>query len=198
MKLNDIINDIQEISGIISESSLSRLWTKINNSDFCIISGYRFNLSASENKSRNAEILKTINAAKMGGYILIGHWQEAPDGKEWSDASPDELNDSVEESIMIPKPVSMQRAKFIEMCVGLCKKYNQDAIIIGLSSDGMYFYDKNGKSTKFASTMTMNKVGQAYSQMKRKKNIPFIFEGLLRPDNNISRQLYNKKGILWI
>ncbi len=183
--------------GYINEASLSRLLSRVQNNDFCIISGFRAGNTLNQNKSKNKEILQTINSAKMGGYLLIGHWQESPDGVEYNDATPDQLTDIVEESVLFVKSDQLDRDEFVSFSVQLCKKYNQDAIIIGLKDQGIFLYFKDGSSDRIGSKITLNKTSQAYSQMRKKANVPFVFEGTLSPVNNIGRQAFKQNNILY-
>lgn len=134
----------------------------------------------------------------MGGYSLIGHWKEAPDDVEYKDATEDQLSDTVEESVLFVKPDQMDRDEFISISTDIGKKFNQDAIVIGLSGEGVFLYYRNGGSDNIGTTLTLNKTAQAYSQMRKKKNIPFVFEGILHPINNISRHAFTLKNINYI
>jgi 3-deoxy-D-manno-octulosonic acid (KDO) 8-phosphate synthase len=67
-----------------------------------------------------------------------------------------------------------------------------------LVGDGIYLYYKNGGSDKIGSDISLNKTAQAYSQMRKKKNVPFVFEGSLQPTNNISKQAFKQKNIRYV
>ncbi len=195
MKLKPILN---ELFGNISEASLSRLLSKVQNNDFAIISAFRGGNSLKQNRQLNAQLLQSINAKKMGGYSLIGHWAEAPDDVDYEDATPDQLTDLVEESVLFIRPTTLSVDEFISFVVETGKKYNQDAVIIGLNGKGIFLYYDNGKIQNIGSDISLNKTAQAYSQMRKKKNVPFIFEGVRYPVNNIGRQAFGLQNIKYI
>ena len=194
--LQKIVED--QIGGIISEANLSRLVSKAANTDFCIATAFRGGRSLRKNRELNRELLQAINLKKMGGYPLIGHWQEAPEGVDYNDANPDELTDVVEESIMFVKPDNMNREEFVEFCTGIGSKFGQDAVIIGLNGQGVFLYYKGGGSDKIGDKLSLNKIGQAYSQLRKKPDVPFIFEGILHPSNNIGKMAFKAQNIKWI
>jgi len=133
----------------------------------------------------------------MGGYMLIGHWQEAPDGVDWRDASPEQLTDSEEETVLFVKPDDMDREEFVSICVELGKDFNQDAVIVGLNGEGIFLYFGDGEREQVGTTMSLNKIAQAYSRMRAKMNVPFVFEGTLAPTGNFGRQLCSIRNILY-
>lgn len=199
MKLKQIYEEISnERIGQISEASLSRLLSMAKSKDFCIATAFRYSNTLQQNRNLNRELLASLNSQKMGGYQLIGHWQEAPDGIDYQDAKPEELTDSVEESVLFTKPDSMQRQDFVNQCVGIAKKYNQDAVIIGLTGDGIYLAFKDGSTDKIGSGVSLNKTAQAYSQMRKKPNVPFIFEGNLQPTSNTSKMAFKARHIKYL
>lgn len=199
MNLKQIYEDISNSRlGQISESSLSRLLSMAKNKDFCIATGFRYTNTLQQNRQLNRQLLSTLNSQKMGGYQLIGHWQEAPDGVDYQDAAPDQLSDSVEESILFTKPEGMQRDAFVKQCVNIAKKYNQDAVILGLVNDGIYLAFKDGSTDKIGSGVSLMKTAQAYSQMKKKPNVPFVFEGMLQPTSNVSKMAFKARNIKYL
>lgn len=193
MKLSQIMHELQ--FGQINEAGLSRLLSKADTNDFCIVTAFRYGNSPKANRTKNQEIFSMLSSQKMSGYKLIGHWQEAPDGVEFQDTSPEQLTDSVEESVMFIRRADLEQDKFIELCVNLCKKFNQDAVVVGLVNDGVYLYFKDGTRQKVGTKLTLGKTGQAYSQMRNKKNVPFVFEGVAQPTSNISRQCFTAHNI---
>jgi hypothetical protein len=195
MKLKPIL---EELFGTISEASLSRLLSKVKTNDFAIISAFRYGNSLKQNRQLNAQLFQTINAKKMGGYALIGHWAEAPDDVDYEDATPDQLTDIVEESVLFIRPTNLSVDEFISFAVETGKKYNQDAVIIGLNEKGIFLYYDNGKIVNIGSDISLNKTAKAYSQMRKKKNIPFVFEGVRYPVNNIGRQAFTLQNIKYI
>lgn len=199
MKLKQIYEEISNGRiGQISEASLSRLLSMVQNKDFCIATAFRYGNSLQTNRNLNKTLLSTLNSQKMGGYQLIGHWQEAPDGVDYQDAKPNELTDSVEESILFVKPDNMDRNKFVTQCARIAKQFNQDAVVVGLANEGVHLVFKDGDTHKVGDKVALNKTAQAYSQMKKKPNIPFVFEGMLEPTSNISKQAFKARNIKYL
>ena len=167
----------------------------------------------------------------MWGYKLIGHWQESPEGVDYQDAKPEQLTDSIEESILFTRPPKMSQEEFIQFCVKIAKRYDQDAVLIGLiereasgqyggednpdmptrtgiSGLNIYVYYQNGERDHIGTNLSLNKISQGYSHMRQKrdpdepttsKTVPFsfVFEGILQPRGNLSRQVFTIKGILY-
>jgi hypothetical protein len=201
MNLIDLLGDVIGY-GVVSEAGLSRVLSRVEGNDFAIVSAYRSGNSNRENKKLHGQLLSQLNSKRMGGYVLIGHWQEAPDGVDYQDATPDQLTDSVEESVLFVKPDDLDTDEFITMAIDLGKQYGQDAVLVGLNEGdevpkmGVYLYYKNGARDKIGSKLSLNKMGQAYSQLKSKPEVPFIFEGTLSPSGKISKELFKAKNII--
>jgi hypothetical protein len=181
MKLKDIVSESLTEFGTISEASLSRLVSMVQNKDFCIATAFRSNFTKKQNRQRNKELFNMLQGKKMGGYMLVGHWQEAPDGTDWKDASPE----------------STPREEFTKMCVDIAKKFNQDAVIIGLQGEGVHLYFKNGDSTKIGTDFSIGKIAQAYSNLRGGNPTPFMFEGSLIPETNFGRMAFSINNILY-
>jgi hypothetical protein len=224
MKLKNIYKEIiTERIGVVNEASLSRLLSMASKRDFCVATGFRSGNDLKTNRQLNRELNAALASKKMGGYSLIGHWQEAPDGVEYKDADPETLQDSVEESVLFIRPESMQRKEFVDLCVSIARKFNQDAVVLGLVDNeakfnskgftlnkevredgtdfpesGIYLLFKDGSMDKIGNSLTLGKISQAYSQMKNKKNVPFVFEGVLQPTNNIGKQAFKSRNIKYL
>jgi len=197
MKLTEILAESLTEFGTISEASLSRLVSMVQTKDFCIATAFRSNFTQKQNRQRNKELFSMLQSKKMGGYMLVGHWQEAPDGTNWKDATPEQLQDITEESVLFVRPESISREQFIEMCIGIAKKFNQDAVIIGLNGEGVHLYFKNGDSSKIGTNFSIGKIAQAYSNLRGGNPSPFIFEGSLIPETNFGRMAFSINNILY-
>lgn len=182
---------------IISEDSLSRTLTAIKNKDFAILTAYRGNFSKAENIKRNRQLRAILNSNKMGVHQLVGHWQEAPAGKEYDACSQSELTDVVERSYLVTKPDNMSFEEFKEIILSLLTidGETQDAAIIK-NDEGIFLLFNNGSLDKIGDDVTLGKINQAYSQHV-KNNMPFVFEGIETPATNFAKQLYTKYNILF-
>mgnify|MGYP003638192742 CR=1 FL=1 len=166
---------------LLTEAGLARMLSRMTSKYWCVMSAERISNSPLENEEATRALVDTLNKRRMGGYPLIGHWQEAPDGIDYQDAEPDTLTDTTENAMMFIKPDDASPEKFIQFCISLSVKYNQDAVIIGVPENGMdeiFLYYPSGKRDLIGNQVTLDKIGQGYSQLKAKPNVPFVFEGL--------------------
>lgn len=198
MRIKDIVSESLPEFGSVNEASLARLVTMAKSKDFCVASAFRKDFTLKQNRQRNKELFPILQSRKMGGYMLVGHWQEAPDGTEWKDATPEQLEDITEESVLFVRPDSMPREEFIELGVSIAKKFNQDAVIIGLQGEGIFLYFKNGQRDQIGTDITVGKIAQAYSQLRGGNPSPFVFEGSLEPTSNVGRMAFSVNNILYV
>ena len=211
MNINKVIEELQtEINGrppkrlgILNESGLSRLITRISDregniiSDFGIITAFRDKYDLKTNLSRNRQIIDKLNTLKLGCYYLSGHWQEKTEdskGIDWDVAyEQGKTKDVVEDSLLVIRTGNISKEEFINLLVSLGNEFEQDAVLIGLVGEGIFNYF-NGNPTKIGTKLTLGKISQAFSEMK-KKPIPFVFEGIREPDSNSSRWVFKNYGI---
>lgn len=197
-KLSDILTEDPEQyleEGILSEAGLNRV-IKHTDKPFAILTAFRGGRSLKDNRKENKKLEGYMKAFRMGGIKLSGVWQEAPDGMDWKEAKKlGKTEEIVESSYFIPIPKDMEYQQFENLITNLTKKLNQDAAIIG-DGDQVYFIYKNGTKEKFATKLTVNKMGQAYSKIQG-KSVPFIFEGIILPSSNIHRQAMQNRGLTW-
>lgn len=197
--------------GELDESSLSRIWS-LTKRPFAIVTAFRARYDREVNQQRNKPMLAALNAAKLGPHLLIGHWLEAPDGykitkdtltfptgETYPLSSPEAkevLTPVVEDSFFVPIAAGMGFEEFREIMLYLVRKGSQDAAIL---SDGEQIglllpndqWDIIGKKTTF------EKLGVAYSRLRKNRATPFIFEGAAEPTNNIGRQAFQRLGLAW-
>ena len=183
---------------IISEDSLSRTLSVMQDKNFAILTAYRSNFSKAENIVRNRKLRAKLNDHKMGVHQLVGHWQEAPAGKDYTECNPNELTDVVERSYLVAKPENMSAEEFEQLILDLLTidSETQDAAIIK-NENGIFLLYNNGIKEQIGSECTLGKINQAYSQHVKKLNVPFVFEGIEIPASNISKQMYQKNNILF-
>lgn len=180
---------------IISEDSLSRTLSVMQDKDFAVLTAYRAKFNKAENIARNRILRDKLNNMKMGVHQLVGHWQEAPDGKNYEDCNKNELTDVVERSYLVAKPDDMSAEQFESIITGLLTidGETQDAAIIK-NNDGIFLIYRSGTKEKIGDECSLGKINQAYSQHV-KNNLPFVFEGIEMPASNIARQMYKLNNI---
>jgi hypothetical protein len=190
--------------GTVSEAGLSRLWAKTRE-PFAIITAFRDDPSRGAcpaarlraNRQMNKKLLSFLNSNRMGAYKLIGHWEEAPEGLSYAQAKARGLTQDVtEESFMVPKPKDMPENEFRGAMVALMRAYKQDAIVYGDGTSVMLIF-QDGSTSGLGSKPSFNRVAQAYSQLRSRPGVPFVFEGVAAPINVTSRQAFDSLGLLW-
>jgi hypothetical protein len=206
---DESITGLDTCFGVISESGLSRLWQKAQNTDFCIITAYRRKDRAGKDRTKednvlaNRELRSALNHHKLGGYPLVGHWQECelPD-TPYDECPLDKRKDTIERSYFVPRFKDFDPKSFVELCFALAKKYDQDAIVMKVDSENLFgVYDSKTKDelVKFSKNIQFGKVQQAYSQYVKKLNVPFVFEGIETPTSlNFGKMAFRKDGFLWL
>jgi hypothetical protein len=196
---NHYISDIGELNG----ASLNRLSASVRQEDFAIISACEYADEKKRNVKLTNQLFDLLNQHQMGGFKLVGHWQEAPEGIAYKDATPDMLVDTIEESVFIAKPEDMDRQVFVRRCTMIAEKLHQNAVIIGLQdstgqeSGGTWLYFQDDSRSKIGNNTSLPEAAQAYSQMNNKPDVPFIFEGFVQPLNNMSKMAFKAKMLLY-
>ena len=182
---------------IISEDSLSRTLSIIEDKDFAILTAYRAKFDKKENIIRNRMLRSKLNDMHMGVHQLVGHWQEGPDGKPYEECDKSELIDVIERSYLVAKPENMTSEEFEQIIASLLTidGETQDAAIIK-NSEGIFLLYNSGTKEKIGNDCSLGKINQAYSQHV-KNNLPFVFEGIEMPDSNIAKQMYKVNNICY-
>ena len=181
--------------GLLNEGGMSRIVQHFTK-PFAIISAFRDKYSLRENRARNRRLESDLKKLGAGGIKLIGHWLEAPDGTPWEAAlASGDVNDVVEESYFVPKPKGMDREDFFLAILGLVKKYQQDAGIVG--DNGRAFLLMPSGDVKSLGKATIGRVSQAYSRLRGRPQT-FVFEGTMHPSSNAHRHLLKERSVLWI
>jgi len=186
----------------IDEGSMSRVWEKLNNVDFAIITAYRKSNPKDKNVRLNRDLRFALNSAKLGSYPLVGHWRECElTDVPWDKCPADKLHDVIERSYLVPRNKDVSPEDFKKLIFDLAKKYQQDAVVIKVADLGLFgVYDSKTENefVKFDKGVALNRVQQAYSQYVKKMDIPFVFEGIEYPEcGAIAKAAYRKMGFLW-
>lgn len=179
---------------LVLEASLTRMMKLAKTGEFAIISASRITNSPTQNRTNNQELVHHLNSLKLDVHSLIGHWQECQDPDISYEDCPEELKqEAIEQSYFVACPEGMDTKDFEHALFGLCKVYQQDAIILGI--EGIAYVALPTGELISQGGLSMNKLGQVYSQHIKKKNVPFVFEGLEVPINNISRISFKARGL---
>ena len=184
---------------VILEGTFNKLLTKMEDNDFAIISAYRNKFSKKENIKRNRKLRTILNKKKMGVYQLVGHWLEAPDGKEYDKVDKNELTDTVERSYFITRPDEMSYTDFEKLIVELLTidDATQDCGLIHKKGSEYFLLYPDGRTEKIGDKLSINKIAQAYSEyiINKKTRATFVFEGIETPDSISGYRIYEKNMI---
>lgn len=185
---------------IILEGSFNRLLQRMKNKDFAILSAYRKDFTKRENIIRNRKLRKILNDNKMGVHQLVGHWLEAPEGKDYKDCDKSELTDVIERSYFIAKPDNMSFQDFTDIIIQCLTidGVTQDCCVIHKKGGEYLTLNKEGKTESLGNNVTFNKIAQAYSEYvinKKSKNATFVFEGVECPASNSAHFVFEKYKI---
>lgn len=206
MKLKEVITEGSPFN-LINEAGLSRLFAGIESGevkkDFCVMSAFRKGYTLKQNRMRSKEVYSILSKYKMGGYPLIGTWKEAPDDMDWKETPDKDKTPVQEESVWFYRPEHIPLKEFTEICVSLCRRFNQDTVILGIASDeneyGIYYLTKDGSKSLAYSTVKIrpDQLGDAYSIMRGHPENPFVFEGTGQPVNIIGSMMFRHQNMLW-
>lgn len=184
---------------VILEGSFSKLLKKMDDNDFAIISAYRNKFSKRENIERNRRLRSILNSHKMGVFQLVGHWLEAPEGKEYDKVEKNELTDSVERSYFITRPEEMSYDDFEKLIAELLTidGATQDCGIIHRNGSEYFLLYPDGRTRKIGDKLTKNKIARAYSEyvVNKKTRATFVFEGVEIPDSISGFRVYEDNMI---
>lgn len=138
-KVKPIWEDFQKFY----ESNLSRI-LKHKDKGCMMISASRGNLSEEENKKRTDELAKDIRDYGLGFVRVLGGYVE--------NLGEEDEREVTEESFFVPIVSTMDDTDFFDIAIELCKKYDQDSVLISLPDDtdceeyeGFGYYNKNGE-----------------------------------------------------
>ena len=187
--------------GILNESSLLSLLDKIEDADFAISFPSDYDSVKAEATEDINNIRSYLKSYDIGGYSIIGHWEETLDGTKWENATDEQKIDAIEDSILFVKYDVISREDFISICKDICDKFDQDSILVSLAGKGVYLYNRGGSQQKISATtesILIKKIASGYSQMRGRENALFNFVGILTPMNHISNMSFVNRNIKWI
>lgn len=166
----------------LDEASLNRAYQHVVEKkvpSWGMMTAYRYANTRQENKKMNKDLEKDLRSLGYGFFKVEGHWQECQDDKlNYVDCPESQLQDSVEESLFIPK-ISKEH---VDM---LGKKYGQDAVVYGgpeTKGNASLLFKSGGEQN--IGKFNPGKVEQAFSKIKGNKT--FVF--------NDKKQKKNKQG----
>ncbi len=186
------------IAGMLVENGLTRILNYISDKQLIVVSGYNIPVEGDIPGPTKWIPVKLNKNDDMFGTVFIGLWQKTGDSINHQDATPDQLANIVESCIMFIKPEATDEATFKELAITLCVKYNHDSVLLR-NEHGIHVLSKDGSTDKVATgPFTFDKLGEAYSKLRRKPSSSFIFEGTIQPINNISAYAFRLARLSYI
>lgn len=129
-------NYMDNITRSVNESNFGRLNQHIKNGCF-LISACRGDKDEKTNKKNTETLANDLRQAGLGYIRVLGGYVETRDNGEKEEVT--------EESFFVPLPKDYDVADFFDVAIDLCKKYNQDSVLINLPEYVEFgYYDKNG------------------------------------------------------
>ena len=159
-------------NGRLIESNWARLNKHINNACF-MISACRGENDEKTNKKKTEELANDIRNAGLGYVIVLGGYIE-------NKGTDDEV-DVTEESFFVPITKGYDKQDFFDLAIELCKKYNQDSVLISMPGFVDFgYYDKSGNfdfSPGEKLVFTDDKVGEYFSALVKgtRRNVKWAF-----------------------
>lgn len=159
----------------IKSSTFNRLMSHMNEFECMFITAFRSAYSRKENIRRNKQLVGDLNHWDFSYVKTLGGYTE-------NKGSDDEV-DVVEYSYCVIND-KYTTEKFIEIAVMLCKKYEQDAVLVTfpipkesrttrskqntIRVDGKY-YDKNGNIVKEFNGVTVQNITEYFTRVGNRK-----------------------------
>ena len=195
----------KDYSNLSCDELFNRLMHHLQNDTFAIITAYRYKdsdgnlIPKKENIKRNRELRAKLNSEHMGVYQLVGHWQEAPEGMDYGEAKDKNLlTDVIERSYVVPKRKDLSDEDFIDFiksCM-VIDGQTQDACII--HTDKFYILFNNGEMEPIGTKVSLNKIGQAFSESVLKNGYPFVFNCVDAPTSVAGFMFFERNNLLYL
>jgi hypothetical protein len=149
----------------LNESSLSRVWQHYSDPDtaFGILTAFRGEYSAEENRQRNRSLAADVRDLGYGFFYLDGYWIE--------NQGTDLERRVKEDSLFV---ISRNQNGFAANIHKLGNRYNQEAVVVK-DSNGVQLINKDGSKFDLGS-LKPGSMGEIYSKLRRRKDATFVFE----------------------
>lgn len=171
---------------------------------FGVVSAFKDHLTKSANLRRSGDLLRQINALldKPGAYKLVGTYADVSEeavqqGLTYQQAADRGMLNppSVEESYLVIKPEAVDQQTFESAIVSLGAEWNQTGVLVGDGQAVWHISPQDGTRFSVGTGLTVGLMTKAYSRMRNKPNVPFVFAGTLTPDSGIGAQLFWASGL---
>lgn len=192
-------NIADRISKLVSKQMNESNWGRITQhiDDGCMmISACRGDKTEAENAKRTDQLAKDLRGYKFGYIRILGGYIE-------NKGTPDEV-EVTEESFFVPKPKDMGDEEFFNVAIRLCKRYNQDSVLISLPDYTEFgYYNKSGEfefspGEKFIAND--KEIGQYFSALVKgaRRNKKFAFQDEVQTEWLATRHPANSIQATWM
>lgn len=173
----------------LNESNFSRMLTHIDNG-YCFISASRNENTDQENAEATDRLAYDIRSLGMGYIPILGGFIENKGMEDETEVT--------ERSFIVPQPKDISDIEFFDAMIELCRKYNQDSVLLSMPGFCDFgYYDKNGNldfSPGENLILTDEKVGEYFSALHKgsRRNKKFAFTEWLavRRAGNVTDSVY--------
>lgn len=183
---NEVIQEGVKMKKQITESSLSRIYSKVDGENIGMLSAFRGDLPLRENKMRSAALVATLNREGFDVTRIIGSYVEQ--------YGTDEAQEVKEESFFVAENENT-RGKLLDVLIREGTKYDQDSIFFKPVNKSGYLLGISKRENAFppykemmeVGTPSFGKEGEFFSRVR---NRPFTFESasdVQRPSNFFGR-----------
>lgn len=193
------------------ETSMNTMMHYVNKEGIAILSAFRGNYDIKKNMKRHGLMKDQFKKNDVRVIEVDGYWVENYQKKderhvaELSLAIPffkkNWIGDLYESSDLSFAPTSdmLPLDKFTHFILKIAGIFNQDAVIIAHPTLGVYLHYKNWVKEKIGTTATVDKIGEAYTKLRTRKDKgrTFIFEGTRSPHNHIDAYRLKSEGIIF-
>lgn len=166
-----------------SGANINRVIYHVENSDIALISAFRSDSSKKQNLENNKKLALDIHNIGLSYIKVTGSYKEENNSEFITEDS----------FIVIHRPESNEaQDEFFEEMLGLCRKYNQDAVLISLKNRKdvpIASYDSNGKIVYGPFTkLTLSNIEDFYTRIHNHK---FKFESIVESEEGIKPSGYS-------
>jgi len=190
-----MINEVykmQQLAGLIEESSLSRVYKHIGNKDIpvAIVTAFRGENTPEKNKNLNVQLAGMVRGSGYGFFYVDGFWIENKG---------EENEKHVSEDAVFVVGNENDNGKLLKLMMKLMKKYKQEAIVFKKEGDNRAILVYNSGKEEMLGKFHPRVIGPAYTKLRKKKGVFTFNEGVDREKNkNIDKRMkkakeYNRK-----
>jgi len=179
-----------------TEIQLSRVWRHSKNGFFAIsafkplrgLEGQELKNRINENIKNHKNLKNDVRNRGLGFYEIDGTYTYKDTGETENELS-----------LFVPYDAIHTREEFKNIAIWLMKRYNQESVLYVDENGVGYFLEYNGGMEKMGSGLSLNKIGDYYSKIRKGsyKGTTFVFEGYRQPKDYTEILELKYNGYKW-